>query len=224
MVKWLVSSPLIGLLQERGEGQWLIPHLSVDARWEPNLPVDYSEVKKVWFKVMSANPEYELFVEKSPPNMVRFPKLRECFQNSISIVNNRNPYANCASILYSMHKKTLDEVKQRQRILHKLAEQWVLRSQLLLQLKDTFKLPQCTYEEFCANPKSLLPLLSLSKTQRESVQVDTLVQVKDYPLQGIVNQNERQIGLLNEQDVKIINEVLQSELSLLDAFGYKIIS
>jgi hypothetical protein len=44
--------------------------------------------------------------------------------------------------------------------------------------------------------------------------------VKDYPEQGISNQNPRQLGLLTGDDIDIISVVLGEHVELLEFFGY----
>jgi hypothetical protein len=46
--------------------------------------------------------------------------------------------------------------------------------------------------------------------------------VKDYPMQGIANQNQRQIALLSDEEIAAITEVLAPQPELLDYFSYEL--
>src|SRR5690606_7365225 len=69
LAELLHSSPAVGFLQERAEGQWLVPGLCADARWDPTLPVDYAAVQAVWLQrwqqLRQVQPQLQVIVEKS---------------------------------------------------------------------------------------------------------------------------------------------------------------
>ena len=56
----------------------------------------------------------------------------------------------------------------------------------------------------------------------ETIDVHAQVKVKDYPMQGIANQNRRQIDLLSDEELMAISHVLATDLELLDFFSYEI--
>lgn len=222
----LCSSPAIGMLQERAEGQWLVPGLCADARWDPALPVNYASVQAVWLhrwqQLHAERPQLQVVVEKSPPNMVRLEHLLAQFRKTSLLANNRDPYANCASILYRMHAGAGLEREARRQQLKVLAQHWLLRSARIRELVVRLGIPLLTYEQFCDAPATLLPKLDLPTGVAESIDVHAQVRVKDYPLQGIANQNRRQIDLLDEAELAAISEVLQPQEELLDYFSYEL--
>jgi hypothetical protein len=222
----LRSSPCVAFLQERAEGQWLLPGLCADDRWDVDKPVDYSSVQAIWLQrwqqLQAADPALRVVVEKSPPNMVRLDELAALFSDVSFLANNRDPYANCASILYRMHDGEQLAPAQRVRLLRTLASHWILRSGRIRELVSRLGIPLLTYEQFCDEPASIIGKLSLPTGVAESIDVQARVQVKDYPMQGIANQNQRQIALLSDEEIAAITGVLAPKQELLDYFSYEL--
>ena len=46
----LRSSPFVTFLEERAEGQWLVPGLAEDHRWDADMAVDYASVQVTWLQ------------------------------------------------------------------------------------------------------------------------------------------------------------------------------
>lgn len=223
----LHSSAQITFLQERAEAQWLVPGLCADARWDPALPVNYASVQACWLarwqQLHEGDPALRVVVEKSPPNMVRLESLLAQFREVSLLANNRDPYANCASILYRMHAGEQLCGEPRLQQLSILAQHWLLRSARIRELVSRYHIPLLTYEQFCAEPASLMGKLDLPPGVVESIDWQAQVRVKDYPLQGIVDQNRRQIALLDEADIAAISAVLAPQEELLDYFSYEVL-
>lgn len=100
-------------LRPDGEGQWLVPGLGKLDRWDPKKYINWDSVEIVWRNKIRMVEELvgrvDIVIEKSPPHMIRSEALMKRFPQNDLIVFNRNPYANCASILhrnYSPQKKT----------------------------------------------------------------------------------------------------------------------
>jgi hypothetical protein len=222
----LRSSPFVTFLEERAEGQWLVPGLGSDQRWDADMFVDYASVQAIWLQrwqqLQAADPALRVVVEKSPPNMVRLDALTALFNEVSFLANNRDPYANCASILYRMHDGGQLATAQRVQQLRILAGHWILRSARIRELVSRLSIPLLTYEQFCDEPASIIGKLSLPAGVAESIDVQARVQVKDYPMQGIANQNQRQIALLSDEEIAAITGVLAPQQELLDYFSYEL--
>jgi len=214
-------------LKPNGEGQWLVPGLCEQDRWNPDKEVDYESVKAVWLnafqKKLQSNQDVDVVIEKSPPNMMRIDKLSSQFYNYSLLANNRDPYANCASILYRNHDPENISSIKRKEILEKLAQDWLMRSYKLREIIIKNKVPLLTYEQFCQAPSSLLKVLELPKGVCDTININAKVKVKDYKVQSIVNQNERQISNLTNAEIECIGKNLKHDSTLLDFFDYKVI-
>jgi len=227
LAKVLNTSPRTMLLQERGEGQWLVPGLCERDRWDGNKEVDYESVRAVWLnawqRAAQVDPRLDVLIEKSPPNMVRLDALTALFPRHSLLANIRNPYANCASILYRNHPAAQLGTAQRQSILQGLAGEWQQRAARIRELVCRQGIPVLTYEAFCEAPASMLAKLALPPGVAETIDVQAPVKVKDYPLQGIADQNRRQLGLLSGAELGAISRVLETDPGLLEFFAYAIV-
>jgi sulfotransferase family protein len=222
----LNSSHRTTLLHERGEGQWLIPGLCTHDRWNPHKEVDYQSVKAVWLNkfqhIQQLVQTVDVVIEKSPPNMVRIEKLIGLFERSTLLANNRDPYASCVSRLYRMQDVEGLNPEKRAETLAEFAGDWVVRSHMVRGLIKQRGIPLVTYEAFCDAPATTLARLRLPDGLVDSVNPDAVIQVKDYRLQKISNQNQRQIALLTPAQIEAISECLQQHEDLLDFFGYRL--
>lgn len=214
------------ILQERAEGQWLVPGLGGEDRWDTRKVVDFDSVKAVWLSryqmVRRLTANVDVVIEKSPPNMMRIEELTRQFPKHSFLANNRDPYACCASELLRKYKGATLDNQARSGRLRELAETWLVRSARILDLVDRFEIPLITYEAFCESPDSLLGRLKLPDGVAESIDFHAQVKVKDYQPQGIVNQNPKQLAKLSSQEIQVVSECLQASLPLLDAFGYQL--
>jgi hypothetical protein len=214
------------ILSKNGEGQSLIPGLYEKDRWNPDKEINYESVKAVWLnafqKEKKRNPHIDVVIEKSPPNMMRIEKLSLQFTNYSFLANNRDPYANCASILYRNHDPENISSRKRKEVLEGLAQHWLRRSYKLKEIIVNNKIPLLTYEQFCQNTSSILDVLDLPEGVSDSIDINAKVKIKDYKIQTISNQNERQISNLTRADIESVGSILKTDAALLEMFGYEV--
>lgn len=225
LAKILNTSHRTVLLENRGEGQWLVPGLCQEDRWNPDKQVDYASVRAVWmsrFQMLKQfTPGADVVVEKSPPNMVRIEQLANIFPNHSFIANNRNPYASCSSRLYRNFKGAQLDPAQRLVVLERLLADWLTRSAVIQALVVRRGIPLLTYEEFCQHPPRLLDILRLPVGVTDTINPAACVQVKDYQPQPIINQNERQMARLTDAETAHMAQQLAPHQRLLAFFGYQ---
>jgi len=227
LAKLLNTSRSSMILQERAEGQWLIPGMCESDRWDPEKYIDWDSVRSVWlskFQLINSHVEtISLIIEKSPPNLVRARQLRNNFPRSIFMAFNRDPYANCSSIFHRNHVQEGQTREQRTAILRLLAEEWIFRSQYVKQSVDDLNTPHFTYEQFCENASSCIMELSVHCPEIVDADIHAPLKIKEYRIQTLLNHNARQIGLLDSHDLAVISSVLEQEERLLEFFGYKLL-
>ncbi len=224
LAQMLNTSQRTMLLQHSGEGQWLIPGLCDPSRWDPNMEIDYESVKAVWLRTYQDNKspdsDINVIIEKSPPNMMRIKHLSTLFPKPSFLANNRHPYACCSSTLYHDNDAESMTSNQRKRALGDIAEKWLARSDRIRQLVLDMNIPLITYEQFCRSPSALGEKLNLPEGVIDSVTYNAPIRVKDYPLQGIVNQNNRQIAWLHSGEKELLCGIFAHREELLAFFGY----
>ena len=224
IAKILETSHKIMALHSNAEGQWIVPGLCEKDRWDPDKKINYESVKAVWLhtfqKEKKRNPSLQVVIEKSPPNILRIKKLSSQFSDSSFVVNNRDPYANCASILYRNHNAENISDDIRIETLQTLTRDWIMRSRYLKEFVIKSKTPLITYEKFCENPSNLIEVLDLPAGVSDTINLNAKVKVKDYNIQGISNHNKQQISNLSGLEIECISGILKSEIPLLEFFGY----
>lgn len=220
--EYLLTSSRVASFAPRSEMQWLIPGLCGDDRWWPEKAINYKSVvgtlNSAAKSVVSKNKNFNLFVEKSPPNMVRSEGLLKLFPKKRILINNRDPYANIASQLKRYPRAHFADM-ERVEIVKYLAKIWLYRSEFLIKIAEKYNTPTISYEAFCENPGKLLSLIDLPELD---VAAEAQVKVKDYSLQKIRNMNTQQIEKLSDSEVELISSTLSKRKELLDEFAYRI--
>lgn len=212
------------LLTPNGEGQSLIPGMTAADRWEPEKKMNWDSIRATWLNrvhfVESLVQEIDVVIEKSPPNLVRIDQLIKVFPNHSLLAFNRNPFANCASILYREYKPAEKNAEERIEIVRKIAAMWLFRSRYIKKWIDQLGVSFFSYEAFCKDPRKCIDGVPHIMKRLEGVDFNKEIQVKKYPKQGIVSQNARQIGTLTADEIAAISKVLQTEQALVKFFGY----
>lgn len=223
----LNSSHGTAFLQKKGEGHWLIPGMCEADRWDRKKAINWKSVRSVWLErvelIQSLVQDIELIIEKSPPNLVRIDQLVEIFPKHSLVGFNRNPYANCSSILFRNYDPKNHSKKENIKTISLLADRWLVRSRWIKKWIDEMRLTYLTYEKFCADPASCVSELAANIPTLKTVDINKHIKVKDYKIQGIVNFNATQISKLTKEQVDAISGVLKKDLKIVSFFGYDIL-
>ena len=107
-------------------------------------------------------------------------------------------------------------------MLSRLARSWIERSEKIRELVAQLRIPLITYEQFCRDPSSVKDALNTPDGVADSIDPDADVVVKDYTVQPVTDQNDRQIANLRDGERKQIRDTLHSSESLLRFFGYQL--
>jgi hypothetical protein len=178
-------------------------------------------IKKRWRMRWSRNPKFDIantrvFLEKSPPNVLRAPMLQKHFENSFFILMQRNPYA----VSEGIRRRTglpLDRcIRHWIRCAKKqMQNESELRRAIRLDYEDLSERAQFCRDEIM----KLIPELNdLDIGKNVAVQaIDGKVR------QPIVNYNRKQIALLSKEDLSEINRHLEQAPEVMAHFGYEYI-
>jgi Sulfotransferase family len=227
LAKILNGSSKSMLLNPRGEGQWSVPSLCGKDRWDPAKQVDWELVKRTWLEIYRSTNKLvetiEVIIEKSPPNLVRIRQLLEVFPNSSCTSFIRNPYAVCSSILHRKHSSKPLEGQDRIAAITQTIRNWMFRAGILRETISETRMLHFTYETLCEKPQECIDRVIGVCPELGWVDAARPIKVKDYPRQGIINQNPRQIGLLTEADLRLITKTLREAPGLMEYFGYELL-
>jgi hypothetical protein len=233
LADFLAASPHCGKLTHNGEGQWLVPSMTLPKmRWDPSHDPSYRAVRAVWLneaRRMFGKPT--VVVEKSPPLMCRLRALLPYFQSMQPTVLRftRDPYATCASwarrrspsMLARVWRLKLDPNDfSEKELFTELGRLWAQRARLMIDLQDVTDL-RLTYEDFCADPVGSLGPLT-QRLPELQFRADTEVRVKDYQPQRIRDMNAEQIALLSASQVGYVSAGLASDVAAVEGLGYSL--
>lgn len=227
MANILNTSHRTMILRPNGEGQGLVPGLFEKDRWDEKKFVNYDSVKAVWLRkyqdVRALVQNIDVVIEKSPPNMMRIEKLASSFQSYSLLANIRDPYATCASILCRYNDVEKLTRENRLEKIRRIIGNWVLRIRIIQRLVLSKDVPLVTYEIFCDDPQSLIDKLKLPEGVAETMKINAEVKIKDYDMQKISNQNQRQIAKLERHEIEFLTSSLSKEEELISFFGYELL-
>lgn len=235
IAKMLASGTKSTTLTPSGEGHWLVPHMCANGRrWDPNLAINWSLVRKVWLSCLIKFKAPFIVVEKSPPNLCRFDSLISTFEDMphVSIVMARHPLAVCASwarryrpetIIRSWHPELQGcGIETNDLLFHEtLGQICGKRLEMLQEISKTATL--CTtYEEVAVDPKAFLAQLCTQVPLLADVDPNTALKVKDYPDQKFLNLNDQDIARLTPNQRDAVVKGLASYGSAVAHFSYQL--
>ncbi|MCC7010268.1 MAG: sulfotransferase [Acidobacteria bacterium] len=213
------------LLHPSGEGQWLVPEMSDAARWDPAKVMDWAAIRAAWLaridELCQTTP-VTVVIEKSPPNLVRIDQLMRVFPNHLLMALTRHPLAQCASVLVRHHAPEQKTPDERVEIVRRLADIWLERARWMQHWIGQFDVTRCSYEAFCARPAACIEALTPGAPEFATVDVHATFDVKDYPRQGLLDQNRRQIEMLTSLERDAIAQQLGRDAALVSFFGYDV--
>lgn len=226
MAAFIAQSPQVGGLQHRFEGQWLVDDLCAEDRWDETKRCDFEAIGTVWrdsaAKKMRKHPEIRYFVEKSPPNMMRYRDIVSLFQRSRVVIGNRNPFANISSVGYRKHDfDRLDRVGRLEQV-ESLAELWLRFARRLNRIAQQERYPVIRYEDFCEDPARVFRVFDLSADLAKQTDPAYPVKVKDHPAQPVRNMNPEQVSRLSTEELERIGKTLSTDADVVRFFGYEI--
>lgn len=181
---------------------------------------DWKRIKDVWHREWAKHPNYlsveeNVFLEKSPPNVLRADLLAEHFPGATFLLMIRDPYA------------VVEGIRRREGYsLERCANHWVRASQR--QLVNRKLLPRSlflSYESLCADPTAwadairghMAGLEDLDLTQK--IASRTLDGIEERPLEDL---NPRQIARLSLEQRAVITACLRPHHELVEQFGYRL--
>lgn len=173
---------------------------------------EWGVIKNQWEKLWNkSNPTARIFLQKSPPDILRADMLQETFKDTKFLIMIRNPYAQVESILRAnSDASVVDAANHAIRCLEiqlenseKYLEDLVFRYEDLVdKTEETIK----TIEEFL----------------NTSIDSNRVFNTKGY-VSKIRNMNDDQIKKLTDKQLRIINSIFSKKISVLQDCGYSLI-
>lgn len=203
------------------EGQFApaVKRMMRDRPWDETRAFDWPFIKTSWDALLRASGR-DVFVEASPPNMLRLHEIRDAFGVTAHFIFSiADPYSFCGSFLFRYRERvdgnTLDEV----------AERWLFRAQKqAANIRDLPDAPRFTYETFCADPP--VADRAVSRLLPHQARADRPIEFegKASGYDGVVDLNIRNIAVFDFAEIERINERFDSRSELLAEFGYRLLT
>jgi hypothetical protein len=174
---------------------------------------EWEIIKRQWkFHWNNSNPNATVFLQKSPPDILRDDMLTEEFEDTKFIIMIRNPYAMVESILRANPTASLVD-----------AATHAIRC-LEIQLENSEKYLNdlvFKYEDLTNNTTEIVKQIEeyLNITRIDN---NRIFNTKGYSSK-ILNMNEFQIKKLSDKQLKIINSVFSKKMTVLSECGYELI-
>ncbi len=184
---------------------------------------DWDFAKEAWLDKWSRNPKFTqdnpIYLEKSPPNVVRAHLLKNNFENPYFIVMVRNPFAHAEGICRRSNGRY--NIKRTARHSAEVLK-WQLRN-----IQEIKELVYFTYENLIDNTKIVEDAIKHMLPELDDIDLFNPVgagSLEGFGTRPLENFNIKQFKNLSTQDIGIIQSVLseQQYTEALSFFGYKV--
>ena len=184
-------------------------------RFDRNHRYDWQYIKTVWLRYWDLSKP--ILLEKSPSNIARIEDIDKNFTPAQFIIFFRNPYAVCESLI-NRHGMKAERAA-------KLAITWLELQKDNINFNTQPKLT-ISYEELTQNPELFLDKLRIFVPEVGEIQLKQCFSAHNFTSKPIPiqNLNDAKIAKLNDSSIKSINSVFDKYTSILDYFGYQIVS
>ncbi len=185
--------------------------------WEEESFFDWDFIKKEWDK-LAENEGKKIFIEASPPNIMRVGEILENFNNHKYIFSIASPYTYIGSHLYKRRKIKDKTIKI-------ITKQWLMKAEKQINNINVFGDSgiQISYEKFCESPKMLLESLGIN-TNRKNFKERPIKGKANTEINTIVNMLPKHLAFLGIRNIIQVNQILKNHIDTLNFFGYKILT
>ena len=199
--------------------------------WNSESSFDWKFIKNQWDELAILNGN-SIFIEASPPNIMRVKSIFDTFKNSKYIFSISSPYSYIASSLFNYsfrlkEPKTIKNINNddfNQQII-KSTKKWIKKATLQRKNIEIFGSPtqRTSYEEFCAKPDTLLKKLDINLRESKH-QVSNISGKGNTKVKEIIDMLPKHLSFLGLGGINAVNSILVGYQELIDFFGYKLLS
>lgn len=196
------------------EGQRMpaVAKLMLEGRWQPGHAFDWPQIRSHWHAARTRAGK-TVFVEASPPNMVRVAAIHDAFAGEMrAVFSIANPFLHIASSVKNYETAIEGDVLRR------YAEDWVGKAAIqrdnILRWPD---IPRIGYELFCRDPGVLNAAFGIPAVPQTPYAGKSTTRISH-----IVDLTARTIAFLTAAEVAIVAETLAPYTDLLGFFSYRV--
>ena len=185
--------------------------------WDENVNFDWNFIKNEWDNLAEIEKK-SIFIESSPPNIMRVDQILNQFKNSKYIFSISSPYLYIGSALSKVKKSNSNKIEN-------ITNNWINKANM--QIKNINKFGesgiQTTYEKFCDSQNGLLESLNLDPNLilGNNIEIEGKENTK---ITKIINMLPKHLTFLGMNGILQINNILKQHIDILNFFGYKILT
>jgi len=198
------------------EGQF-DPEVRAEMRrrpWAPDRQMDWPRIRAAWAGRAAAEGRH-LFIEASPPNLVRMDAILRAFAPCRAVVAIGAPQVQIASEIYNYANGPVTRAK-----LQRATASWIFKAERLRAgLEAHPEVPRITYAEFCAEPARLNRALGLPLRPAEAIRGKGRQAVRQ-----ITDLSARTVAFLDTAEIDLVAEMLDEAADLIAWFGIERLS
>lgn len=206
-------------LEENAALLWASKSKLID-KFSSHTAYNWTTTKKAWyFQSFSKNETASVFIEKSPPSLLRVDQLKNNFTNPKFIFLVRNPYAVVEGIYRRFKNRSKDDVLS-------LAAKHIVNCFYYQKknVEDNYNLGIFfTYEDMCSNPKPIEEKIKSFMPVLDDIKLEQKVPVKGLYDEMLRDMNHQQISRLTKKEIFRINRIFKPNEGILNHFGYKLL-
>jgi hypothetical protein len=177
--------------------------------WRLDCPFDWPAIKKA-YEARCLSEGKTMFIDGSPPNLIRSQEIRRVFPESTRFVLSiSNPYMQIASTIFNY--KAPESYK-----IGNICKEWLRKARHVEEIRREHPdMPFLKYEDFVRDPTALNLLL------RIPVKTDWKINGKrNTGIRKIVDRSLATISFLYPSEIEEVTSNLLGEIDLLNALGY----
>jgi hypothetical protein len=197
--------------------------------WNPDSLFDWKAIKNEW-DTLATREGKSVFIECSPPNILRVSKILATFPNSEYVFSISSPYSYIASHLFnyagkSRLRKGVATEESFANYVDLATNIWINKAKVQ---KNNIELhgsaaKRITYEEFCANPPKLLRCLGIAHQKRNS-RLPVITGKANTEIGEIINMLPKHLSFLGIDGISRVNSLLSGYRDLVEWHGYNFLS
>jgi len=210
----IATSPNVSILPKEGQHLEGASEHMRGSHWNPKMEVPWKKIEKVWNQ--NWKEDGPIFLEKSPPNILRADAIESHFSPTSFVLTIRDPYA----FAEGMRRRNNNLGVVRGAKLWKRIARAQRRNQKNLKNTTFFR-----YREFTETTREVVKKILDLVPELEKMASSQVVGWSSMRREmNIRNLNPTQIRRLSGRDIHRINHILREDPELMEAFGYKFIS
>ena len=201
-------------------------------RWDPNVDYKWDPIKSTWLSLLH-NSQKDIFIEASPPNIMRLESIKRNFSEDMTgVISISSPYMQITSAIKKKYHNMVGNKKLRPRdqipekLIRKATDSWVLMAKAQRNnVKSNPSMPLVTYEQFCKNPQKLIKAFcNQAQIQTKSYKPQKIGGKKFTGITGIMDMTCKNLSFLSLKEIEILTRNLKRHRSLLRFFGYQLLT